>query len=419
MNKSLICLSILIISCFTLEAKQTPIEYINKFKDIAMDEMRQHKIPASITLAQGCLESSYGNSRLATQGNNHFGIKCKSSWTGKVIYADDDAVGECFRAYENAATSYKDHSLFLLNNPRYGFLFKLSISDYEGWAKGLRKAGYATNPKYPQLLINMIQKYNLAKYDTLVLGLYKSQQKINGILATRVKEDQTIAQLAAINERTERRIRKINDLQKGQQIEPGDILYLRRKKRKAQDPYHEVIPGESLWSISQKHGIKLKRIYKLNSISEGDKVAGGQVLNLRHKANSPPKLADSKSNILDQIIANENKIKYTGATKEHIVKSNETLYSIAKMYGTSVDTLMAINKLNSAVISLGQTLKVPTTENTVKEHTTSKNAVWHIVAQGETLYYISRKYGVSIDSIKNLNNLKTNEISIGAKLRIR
>ena len=129
------------------QKRNTPLEYINQFKDIAMDEMRTHKIPASITLAQGCLESSYGNSRLSSQGNNHFGIKCKKSWTGKVMYEDDDAVGECFRAYDNAASSYRDHSLFLHNNQRYAFLFQLSITDYEGWAHGLRKAGYATNPR--------------------------------------------------------------------------------------------------------------------------------------------------------------------------------------------------------------------------------------------------------------------------------
>lgn len=418
MKKVLFLLSLCATYSLNSIAKQTPIEYIEKFKDIAMEEMRNHKIPASITLAQGCLESSYGNSRLATEGNNHFGIKCKSTWKGKVIYEDDDAIGECFRAYDNAASSYKDHSLFLLNNPRYGFLFELSISDYKGWAHGLRKAGYATNPKYPQLLISMVERYNLAKYDTLVLGLFKSSEKINGILATRLKEDQTLAQIAAVNERTERRIRKFNDLKKGQEIDPGDIVYLRRKKRKASEPYHEVLAGQSLWSISQEHGIKLKRIYKLNQINEGDEVAGGQVINLRYKASQAPQLVNDKSNILNEIISKEQKINYQGALHVHYVKSNETLYSIAKQYHTSVDTLKAINNLTSSVISLGQVLKVPKKAvNTSSQK--SETAIWHTVEQGETLYSISKKYKVSIEHIKSLNNMADNSISIGQRLRIQ
>ena len=406
----------------SIYAKQTPIEYINKWKETAMNQMRTHKIPASITLAQGCLESSYGNSRLATEGNNHFGIKCKKSWTGKVIYADDDAVGECFRAYDNAASSYRDHSLFLQNNPRYAFLFQLSISDYQGWAKGLRKAGYATNPKYPALLIRMIERYNLAKYDSLVLGLFESREKINGILATRLKEDQTLAQIAAVNERTERRVRKLNDLKEGQAIDPGDVVYLRRKKRKAYESYHEVIAGESLWSISQQHAIKLKRIYKLNKLDEGSEVAGGQVLNLRHKVESSPTLRTKRSNIIDNIIKNENPIVFNEPTKNHIVKSGETLYSIARMYQTGIDTLRSINLLKSAVVALGQTLKVPDRglpQKVDENKVDTTESIFHIVSQGETLYYLSRKYQTSIEAIKLLNNMETNELSIGSKIKIK
>lgn len=398
--------------------RNTPLEYINKFKDIAMEEMRTHKIPASITLAQGCLESSYGNSRLSSEGNNHFGIKCKKSWTGKVMYEDDDAVGECFRAYDDAASSYRDHSLFLHNNQRYAFLFQLSISDYEGWAYGLRKAGYATNPRYPQMLINMIKKYNLAKYDTLVLGLFKSSEKINGILATRLKTDQTLAQIAAVNERTENRIRKLNDLKKGQQIEPGDIVYLRRKKRKATETYHEVLAGQSLWQISQDNGIKLKRLYKLNRLNEDDKVAAGQLLNLRHKADKAP-ILEGKQNILNQIIANEKKINYQGKTIPHIVQSNETLYGIAKKHKTSVDTLMAINNLTTPVISLGQSLLVPDIGGRVIEKDDMVLPQYHIVLKGETLYSISQKYKVSVESIQKLNELTGNEISVGVRLRVK
>lgn len=401
------------------QSRISPIDYINQFKEIAMEEMRTRKVPASITLAQGCLESSYGNSRLSREGNNHFGIKCKKNWTGKVIFEDDDAVGECFRAYDDAASSYRDHSLFLLNNARYDFLFQLSIADYKGWAHGLRQAGYATNPKYPQLLINMIEKYNLAKYDTLVLGLYKATQRINGILATRLEEDQTLADIALANERTEKRVRKLNDLEPGQEIEPGDIVYLRRKKRKANETYHEVIGGQSLWQISQEHGIKLKRVYKLNNLEEGNEVASGQVLNLRHKAENTPKLASEKQSMLNNLLENESNINYTGATKNHIVLSNQTLYSIAKMYATSVDTIVAINKLSSPVIALGQSLKVPDRSSKVIEAGDISVPVYHIVLQGETLYSISRKYNVEVESIKKLNNMSNNEINIGSRLRVK
>jgi flagellum-specific peptidoglycan hydrolase FlgJ len=146
-------------------AKTTTEQYIQQYKDVAIAEMKRSRIPASITLAQGILESGNGNSRLATEANNHFGIKCKKEWTGRTLYEDDDAPQECFRAYPTAEDSYRDHSDFLMKSSRYAFLFDLTPTDYKGWAEGLKKAGYATNPNYPQLLINFIEKHNLQQYD--------------------------------------------------------------------------------------------------------------------------------------------------------------------------------------------------------------------------------------------------------------
>lgn len=137
-------------------------DYINTYTKIAIEQEKQYGIPACITLAQGILESGSGRSRLATEANNHFGIKCHNDWKGKKIYKDDDKKNECFRVYDNAEQSYIDHSLFLVGKKRYADLFKLKITDYKGWAKGLKKAGYATNPKYPQLLIDIIELYDLA-----------------------------------------------------------------------------------------------------------------------------------------------------------------------------------------------------------------------------------------------------------------
>jgi len=141
--------------------KQTPTQYIDRYKELAIIEMHRSGVPASITLSQGVLESSSGNSRLAKFANNHFGIKCKGNWTGKTIYANDDAPDECFRAYGSVLESYKDHSDFLRKNWRYHELFELKITDYKGWCHGLRKAGYATNPQYGKILINLIERYEL------------------------------------------------------------------------------------------------------------------------------------------------------------------------------------------------------------------------------------------------------------------
>ena len=158
-------LILLIISPVLLVAQSKTESYISKYSSVAIDEMEKYSIPASITLAQGILESGNGESRLATEGNNHFGIKCHSNWNGKTIIEDDDEKGECFRKYDKVTDSYRDHSLFLTERGRYSFLFEYKESDYKKWAKGLKKAGYATNPNYPTLLIDLIERYELYTYD--------------------------------------------------------------------------------------------------------------------------------------------------------------------------------------------------------------------------------------------------------------
>ena len=152
-------------SCFFVFSQNKTETYIEKYSQIAVDEMHRYNIPASITLAQGILESGNGESLLATEGNNHFGIKCHDNWNGKTIIKDDDEKGECFRKYSKVADSYKDHSLFLIERERYNSLFLLSPTDYKAWAEGLKKAGYATNSKYSILLINLIEKYDLSRFD--------------------------------------------------------------------------------------------------------------------------------------------------------------------------------------------------------------------------------------------------------------
>jgi len=158
-------LIVFLFSSFLAVAQNKTEAYIEKYSQIAVDEMNMYNIPASITLAQGILESGNGESRLAVDGKNHFGIKCHSNWNGKMIIEDDDEKGECFRKYNRVSDSYRDHSLFLNERGRYAFLFEYNKTDYKKWAKGLKKAGYATNPKYPTLLIDLIEKYDLSRFD--------------------------------------------------------------------------------------------------------------------------------------------------------------------------------------------------------------------------------------------------------------
>jgi flagellum-specific peptidoglycan hydrolase FlgJ len=219
-----------------LSKNQTSVEYIERYKDIAIEEMLKNGIPASITLAQGLLESASGNSTLATEANNHFGIKCNSGWTGPTTYKDDDAAGECFRVYENAEQSYRDHSEFL-KRARYVSLFQLDRNDYQGWAQGLKKAGYATNPRYAELLIDLIERYDLTQYD----------RAEKNVLAQVNREEKVIAEI--IKE------------------EPKKPVTDAEKAPLAMKIY-EVKSGDTLYSLSKRFGLSVEDIKVLNSIGD-------------------------------------------------------------------------------------------------------------------------------------------------------
>ena len=193
-------------------------DYINYYSNIAMDEMIQFKIPASITLAQGILESGSGKGRLAVEANNHFGIKCHN-WNGKKIYHDDDEEQECFRKYDNPEFSYRDHSLFLADRERYAFLFKLDKDNYKQWAKGLKKAGYATDPKYPQKLISLIERYELYKFDNKVL---KKKNKLY-----KVKKGDTLFSISKKFKMSVDSIKKLNGIQEDE-ISIGDMIMIKK-----------------------------------------------------------------------------------------------------------------------------------------------------------------------------------------------
>ena len=281
-------------------------EYIAEFSDLAMREMVRVGIPASITLAQGCLESNNGNSTLAVKGNNHFGIKCHE-WTGKKIYHDDDRRNECFRSYPSAYDSYMDHSEFLTTKSRYATLFELSPHDYRGWARGLKTAGYATANNYASLLIRIIEENELYKYDLIVLegsldnidtSAYHASQGIQSqrkvLLNNRIEyvlsePGDTPESLRAELGLYKNEIYRYNDLYKGAKLETGTIIYLQPKRRKAAvgNEIHKVEAGQTMYDISQIYGVKLKHLYRKNHMMEGEQPLEGTDIYLRKKKREP------------------------------------------------------------------------------------------------------------------------------------
>ena len=270
-------------------------EYIKQYNQMAIDHMKSYRIPASITLAQGLLESGAGMSELARKSNNHFGIKCGSGWKGRSVRHTDDAPNECFRAYRHASESYADHSAFLVNGQRYAFLFKLSITDYKGWAHGLKKAGYATDPSYGYKLIDIIETYSLHQYDKQ--GAYSKRQlrrnpwllnphtiyMANDMAYIVARKGDTFAMLAKELGVSRSKLISYNELYPEYQLSDGDIIYLKAKRKKALPAYSYYIveSGDSMYSISQRYAIRLKTLYKLNKKSPDYMPQVGDTLKLR------------------------------------------------------------------------------------------------------------------------------------------
>lgn len=322
--------SILLLSAsFGQTEKQRIDAYVTQYKDFAIAEMVRTGIPAAVTLAQGILETAGGQSDLAALANNHFGIKCKAEWMGETMSHDDDAKGECFRKYACAADSYKDHSDFLKTRPCYAFLFKLDPTDYEGWAKGLKKAGYATNPAYAQKLIKLIVENNLQDYTLLALntgsrheeifanenntisGLDKPEASANVFAdeATAVKPALTIPALTlkALEEKTRKTIYSVNEVFS---INDTKVIY--------------AAAGTSLLALANNYNIALKKLLEYNELDETD------ILNA------------------DQLVFLEKKSK-KGTKDIHIVEANETLRDIAQEEGIQLATVMEYNGLQKGM----------------------------------------------------------------------
>jgi hypothetical protein len=284
-------------------------EYIQKYQLLAISEMNRSGIPASIKMAQACLESADGNSELAKKSNNHFGIKCKSNWTGPRSFHDDDEKNECFRKYSQVEDSYVDHTNFLMSSQRYAFLFQLAPTDYVGWANGLKKAGYATNPNYPKLLIDIIELNQLWRLDhkmtatemaqfeqkrlgnafnnKMLVNPYSSRRISlhNGLKSAIARQGDTFEVLGQEFGKKPWELMRFNDYPHGYEPRANEIIYLQAKRRQAQGMYqfHVVNEGESMHYIAQLYGIRLSALYRMNNMEFGQPLNIGQVVQLKRR----------------------------------------------------------------------------------------------------------------------------------------
>ncbi len=361
MRRLLIILSLLL-SLNAHAQRMSVKEYINNYKDFAINEMKRMGVPASITLAQGILETQSGNSDLVKRSNNHFGIKCKNTWTGATVYHDDDAQGECFRKYNSAAESYRDHSNFLRGREHYAFLFELDPADYKAWAYGLKKAGYATNPRYPEMLIKSIEENNLNEYSLAAISempkIDKSKYsddatianssveteiqpstepvKFNGLKAVYCQRGTSLLAIATKFNIDLSRLLMYNDLTGDGLLDQDAWVYLEKKHARANRDTYKASENQSIYDIAQLNGIQLAGLLELNHLKSNDVVKTGTVVILNHSAVNKQDVVDSH--------------------KYHQVQPREGLLAISRKYNITVDQLKEWNQLNSDNLVAGQKL---------------------------------------------------------------
>ncbi len=401
---------LLILSVFSYSALTAQnadiIQYINTYKFLAIQEMQRTGVPASIKLAQGILETQAGVSDLVKRSNNHFGIKCKSGWNGSKVYHDDDERGECFRAYASAEDSYRDHSDFLKRSPRYAFLFQLDPEDYQDWAKGLKKAGYATNPKYTQQLVKFIETYDLQLYTLIALGkrkmgdeqpMYAVNNNAIPVISTaaegsgsaepetsvralrlrypeeafRINDTRVIVAVAgtpllSIAEQfgvKYRHLLEFNELSEADDIVRKDqLIFLQRKRRQGSNPFHLVTKGETLYDIAQEEAIRLDNLLAYNQLRGTETPVAGQKLYLQKDA-AEREAANVENNIARTEIAKVQEVAPVfnvpaPALVKHVVQNKETLFGIARKYGVEVDQVRSWNRLPNDAIRGGQELLI-------------------------------------------------------------
>lgn len=411
------------VTTVSAQQKQDILNYVERYKQVAIDEMVRSKVPASITLAQGILESSAGTSVLSKNSNNHFGIKCKEEWTGEKYYHDDDRPQECFRVYKHAEASYADHSDFLLTRPRYAPLFQLPLTSYKYWAYGLKEAGYATNPKYAPMLITFIEDYKLYEFDKVGVAMIEEKEKLlkqpevteplqakaeSKIIVTDVKNKEHHHQIITEAKNSEegrqefvvngvRAIKAIgnedpfkvayeynidysyimtfNDLNTGDRFKDGEFIFLQPKKSRGADATYTVIAGESMRDISQKTGVKLRELYAKNLMKMNEQVYAGEPVSLQEKKTAPPRVMSYAEYLKEQTRL---------AQAQNKVPANST------------------TSTNNDVPSL-------------PDNRIQLNAQYQ-VQQSDTLYSIARKFNTSVEALKEINQLESTDVKAGQTL---
>ncbi|MBI1224395.1 MAG: LysM peptidoglycan-binding domain-containing protein [Bacteroidetes bacterium] len=417
-KKSLALAFAFLASAYIFAQNSDFLDYINKYKKIAVSEMDRAGIPASIKLAQALLESNAGKSELARKANNHFGIKCHSDWTGKTYELEDDDYDQfgnltksCFRKYKDAEDSFIAHSEFLRDPKkanRYGFLFRLETTDYKRWAKGLKSSGYATAGNYDDRLIKIIETYKLYEYDRLstdnfpdgrpsndkdfIAGL--DLRRVNDVRVIFAKNNVTVEDISQKSNVSIKRLEKYNEiLPVVTKPLPDDTrIYIQPKRcgRRGGSKWHYVKEGETIFDISQLYGIKAKRLRRRNRVPDDTEVQVNQRLKLRGfniRKGDRPRL-------------------------ETEPKPTQTVPPLLPDDGFMQDDDVQPDPIDTTTT----TPTIPTTPPTTDQ---PAGAVYHTVEKGDTLYNISRRYGLSVDTLKQLNNLTDNTISIGQKLRVK
>ena len=403
MKKLVFILSLFISAVSYAQPSTDIIDYINNYKQLAIEEMQRTGVPASIKLAQGIHETYAGKSELVLKSRNHFGIKCKATWTGKKVYHDDDARGECFRSYNSSSDSYTDHSNFLRGSERYASLFELDPTDYKDWAYGLKRAGYATNPKYSQIIIKLIEDYNLQQYTLIAMGKLQPSEEIMAgggtrVIQTSIPEVTETVRVQEVPVQVEKdagniypkgeftinntrviyvdrgtsllgvaqqydislgRLMDFNDIRGIDVLEKGQLIFLQRKRKMSINEFHVVQKGETLYDISQEEGIRLESLADYNFLKPHMIPAPGQKLYLQTKASGRPMLADE----LVSVTTVENPVLRPSSPAEviatrHIVQTRETLYSISKKYGVDVEKILEWNNLQGVELKVGQELVI-------------------------------------------------------------
>lgn len=412
--------------------------YISRFKDLAEAEMLRTGIPAAISLAQGIVESGSGSGWLAQNANNYFGIKCKNNWQGATVSHDDDLKNECFRKYPDVDASWRDHSDFLKQSPRYAFLFALDPRDYKGWAKGLKKAGYATSRTYAEKLVEVIERYNLQQYTEEALG--KQQEKvnrdfaamldqkvaseagttapevarpepekpsvirpafpekafaINGLRVVYVRAHTPLAPVAEKHHVKLRRLLRYNDL-RSETLNEGRLIYLQRPRKTGAHETHVVREGETMDLIARREGIRLDWLYKRNRLAKGTQPAPGTELVLRGYV---PKTAGANHSFLARI------------GKAASGKSEPTRPEVSPQAPGA-----AADPGQPKAIYTGTSSAAPAEKDPATSTSEPRKPVTHLVRKGETLYSLSKTYGASVDQLRAWNHLEGNNIRVGQTL---